>query len=223
MGLAHGTVFADANGNRLRDDGEPGLEGVAVSNQKEIVMTDAEGKWSLPHDEDTIFFVIKPTGWATPLDSQNLPEFYHIHKPGGSPEGFRYAGVDPTGPLPESIDFPLHRQDEPERFQTIFFGDPQPASQDEVDYIAHDVIAELVGTDAKFGVTLGDIMFDRLELLDSSNANVALIGIPWHNVIGNHDVNREATNDADSDETFTRYFGQLLLVRLRSGALHRPR
>ncbi|MGI9244471.1 MAG: calcineurin-like phosphoesterase C-terminal domain-containing protein [Verrucomicrobiales bacterium] len=205
--VARGTVFADTNGNRQRDEGEPGLPGIAVSNQREIVKTDADGRWSLPHDDDTIFFVIKPSGWATPLDSDNLPEFYYIHKPAGSQKGFRYAGVEPTGPLPESIDFPLHQQPEPERFKTIFFGDPQPASQDEVDFIAHDVIAELVGTDAKFGVTLGDIMFDRLELLDSSNANVALIGIPWHNVIGNHDVNREATNDADSDETFTRYFG----------------
>lgn len=204
---AQGVVFEDLNQNGLRDSGERGLPAVPVSNQREVRLTDAEGKWSLPYDEDTVFFVIKPSGWATPLDENNLPQFYYIHKPGGSPKHFEYQGVDPTGPLPESIAFPLHRQHEPERFRTIFFGDPQPRNQDEVDYVAHDVIAELIGTDAKFGVTLGDIMFDHLELFDSSNANVALIGIPWYNVIGNHDINREATVDVDSDETFTRYFG----------------
>ncbi|QXD25681.1 calcineurin-like phosphoesterase C-terminal domain-containing protein [Opitutia bacterium ISCC 51] len=153
------------------------------------------------------FLVIKPSGWATPLDDNDLPQFYYIHKPGGSPTHFKYHGVDPTGPLPSSIEFPFHRQSEPDHFRTIFFGDPQPRNQDQVDYVAHDVIAELIGTDAKFGVTLGDIMFDRLELFDSSNTNIALIGIPWYNVIGNHDINMEAKVDSDSDETFMRYFG----------------
>lgn len=204
---ARGIVFEDRNQNGLRDAGERGLPAVPVSNQREVVLTDSEGKWSLPYDEDTIFFVIKPSGWATPLDANNLPQFYYVHKPAGSPQHFEYRGVDPTGSLPKSIDFPLHPQTEPDRFRTIFFGDPQPRNQEEVDYISHDVIVELIGTDAKFGVTLGDIMFDQLELFDSSNANVALIGIPWYNVIGNHDLNKEATEDADSDETFTRYFG----------------
>lgn len=203
---ARGSVFDDKNGNGVRDEGEPGLAGIAVSNQKEVIRTDADGRWELPQDGDTVFFVIKPSGWATPLDHHKLPQFYYVHKPAGSPAS-RYPGVAPTGPLPASIDFALSRQEEPGRFQAILFGDPQPASQDEVDYIAHDVIAELVGTDAKFGVTLGDIMFDRLELFEPSNANIALIGIPWYNVIGNHDLNTDAATDADSDETFTRYFG----------------
>lgn len=204
--MAHGTVFEDLNGNGKRDAGEIGMMGVAVSNQKEIVRTDAEGRWSLPCSDDTVFFVIKPRGWAAPLNDHQLPQFYYVHKPEGSPKS-KYPGVAPTGPLPESIDFALLPQVEPERFQAILFGDPQPSSQDEVDYIAHDVIAELVGTEAKFGVTLGDIMFDKLELFEPSNANIALIGIPWYNVIGNHDLNFDSETDKDSDETFTRHFG----------------
>lgn len=34
-----------------------------------------------------------------------------------------------------------------------------------------------------------------------------MIGIPWYNVIGNHDVNQEATDDRLSDETFERLYG----------------
>ena len=204
---ASGIVYHDKNGNGVRDQGEPGLPGVAVSNQREVVQTDAEGRWSLPVTDDTILFVVKPSGWKTPVNEFQLPQFYYIHKPKGSPENFRYPGVDPTGPLPESIEFALSPVEEPAQFKAIFFGDPQPSTIEQVNYIADDVIAELIGTDAKFGVTLGDIMFDHLELFEPSNANVALVGIPWYNVIGNHDLNFEATDDADSDETFHRHFG----------------
>ncbi len=204
---ATGFVFEDKNNNGNRDADEPGISDVGVSNGREVASTDAEGRWTLPYDDDTIFFVIKPSGWTPPVNADQLPQFYYIHKPAGSPKEFRYAGVAPTGPLPGSIDFPLRKSEEPDTFKAIFFGDPQPSTIEQVDYVAHDVIGELIGTDAKFGVTLGDIMFDRLELFDPSNANIAKLGIPWYNVIGNHDVNREATSDGDSDETFHRYFG----------------
>ncbi|MCP5517091.1 MAG: calcineurin-like phosphoesterase C-terminal domain-containing protein [Verrucomicrobiales bacterium] len=203
---ARGVVYEDVNGNQLRDAGEPGLPGVLVSNQREVVKTDQAGRWQLPASEDCAFFVIKPTGWMTPVDAQQLPRFHYLHKPHGSPE-VRFGGVPPTGPLPASIDFPLYRHPEPGRFQAVFFGDPQPRDQKEVDYIAHDVVEELIGTPAKFGVTLGDIMFDDLSLFENYNALIALIGIPWYNVIGNHDINYDAVDDRHSDETFERVYG----------------
>ena len=206
-GTATGMVYHDLNRNSIHDENEPGLEGISVSNGREIVKTNARGQWQLPHDDDTIFFVIKPSGWMTPVNKHQLPQFFYIHKPAGSPKTFRYKGVDPTGPLPSSINFALHKTDEPTEFKAIFFGDPQPSNIEQVDYIKHDIIEELIGTDARFGVTLGDIMFDKLELFPQSNADIALIGIPWFNVIGNHDLNMDADKDSDSDETFHRLFG----------------
>ncbi|MDB4712561.1 hypothetical protein OAF35_07810, partial [Verrucomicrobiales bacterium] len=64
---ARGTVFHDKNQNSQRDKDEPGIKNIAVSNGKEITRTNAEGKWELPHTDDTIFFVIKPRDWRTPL------------------------------------------------------------------------------------------------------------------------------------------------------------
>ena len=46
------------------------------------------------------------------------------------------------------------------------FADPQPRNRAEVDYLIQDVLEEMVGTDASFGVTLGDIMFDDLSCLN---------------------------------------------------------
>lgn len=204
---ASGVVFHDKNKNQIRDEGEPGIPNVRVSNQFEIVVTDSNGSWKLPSSEDITFFVIQPSGYRSPVDPDlQLPRFYYTHKPAGSPE-LKYGGVAPTGPLPESIDFPLYAVEEPETFRAVFFGDTQARDVKELHYMADDVIRELVGVDASFGVTLGDIVFDDLSIMDLHNRIVALIGIPWYNVIGNHDINYDAPNDRLSDETYERHYG----------------
>lgn len=203
---AQGHVYHDANRNERFEASEKGLPGVRVSNGRDIVTTDASGQWRLEVTDDEVIFVIKPSGWMTPLSKDQLPRFYYLHKPHGSPVS-KFPGVPPSGPLPDQIDFPLHPQAEPDRFKVVFFGDPQPRNQTEIDYIAHDVVEELVGTEARFGVTLGDILFDDLSLFESYNATIGLIGVPWYNVIGNHDLNMDSPNDRFSDETFHRFYG----------------
>lgn len=203
---ATGIVFHDVNGDGIWNDGDKPLAGVRVSNGADIVKTDDNGRYQIPVDNDTVLFVIKPSGFRTPLNEQNLPRFFYVHKPNGSPD-LKYGGVEPTGPLPESVDFPLYPQDEPEEFKAILFGDTQPRNQQEVDWIAHDVVEKLIGTDASFGVTLGDIVFDDLNVMEPLNKTIALLGIPWYNVIGNHDINYDAKTRRFANETFERIYG----------------
>ena len=59
----HGVVFNDANGNGVMDPGERPVPGVVVSNQLDVVVTDAAGRYKLPADEKTIVFVSVPTDW----------------------------------------------------------------------------------------------------------------------------------------------------------------
>lgn len=205
--IARGVVFLDHNGNGQRDADEPGLPGVRVSNGREIVVTDAEGRYALPVEDDAIIFVQKPAGYRVPLDARNLPRFYYIHKPAGSPTDFKYPGIAPTGPLPASIDFPLVAQKEPEQFRVLLFGDPQPRNLQEVDYLARDIVQELTGVEAAFGVSLGDNAFDNLTILEPLNDVTARLGVPWHSVLGNHDMNFEAPDDSLSSETFKRLYG----------------
>ena len=207
---ASGVVFNDKNANGKLDTDEAGIEDIRVSNGAQIVRTNAEGRYELAVDNDSIIFVIKPRDWATPLNQDHLPQFYYIHKPEGSPADFRFPGVAPTGPLPKSIDFPLLRRVEPDKFKAIMFGDPQPRNVAEVEFMSHDVIEQIIAEDAHgaaFGVTLGDIVFDDLNVMEPHNQSVALIGIPWYNVIGNHDLNLDAKTDEESDETFERIYG----------------
>ncbi|MCS7310995.1 MAG: metallophosphoesterase, partial [Armatimonadetes bacterium] len=162
--MATGVVFHDRNRNGIRDAGEPGVPNVLVSNQREVVKTDAQGRYRLPVDDDTILFVIKPRGWRTAISEANVPRFYYVHKPNGSIP-VRYGGVAPTGALPASVDFPLYPQRESERFSVLVFGDTQPRDLTEVFYIGRDVVRELIGTQAAaFGVVLGDVLFVDLSL-----------------------------------------------------------
>ena len=45
----------------------------------------------------------------------NLPRFFYIHQPKGSPAdlNLHFRGIEPTGPLPASVDFALRKVEEP--------------------------------------------------------------------------------------------------------------
>ncbi|MGI6457825.1 MAG: calcineurin-like phosphoesterase C-terminal domain-containing protein [bacterium] len=202
-----GIVFEDLNGNQQLDEGEKGIPDILVSNQLDIVKTDASGRYeiSLP-DEEAVLFVIKPPHYALPVNEDNLPQFYYIHQPEGSPQ-FSYKGVEPTGDLPEEIHFALLPTKLTNSFDVLVFSDPQPRSKEEIDYVRDDVISELIDTDMAFGITLGDIMFDNLSHYDYYNDIIAQIGIPFYNVPGNHDMNYDAPDDRHSLETYKSIFG----------------
>ncbi len=203
---ARGVVFHDSNRDGRLGDDEVRLPGIRICNGRDIVVTDSTGKYEIGMDDDDILFVIKPHGYRTRLDKNNLPLFYYTHKPAGSPK-LRFPGVEPTGPLPNAIDFPLYAQVEPEKFRAILFGDPQSRNATELSYMNRTTIPELIGSKAAFGVTLGDILFDDLSFFDSQNQSVGLIGIPWYNVIGNHDINTDTRERRFSNETFERFYG----------------
>lgn len=208
---ATGTVYLDRNNNQLRDAGEPGVPGVLVSNGVEVVATNANGEYELPVSDETVLFVIKPRNYRTLTDHLNLWRGYYIHKPNGSPDAdFIFKGTQPTGPLPPAVDFPLYASPEPARFTFLALGDTQIYSMQQIDWLAQDTFAEIIDNNAwgaAFAVTLGDLVGDNLALHHPLNQLQAKPGIPWFNVVGNHDMNYMATSDRHSKETFTDHYG----------------
>ncbi len=206
---AKGTVFEDRNGNGVQDQGEPGVEGVLVSNGRDVTKTGADGGYRIGLDKRDVLFITKPAGYAVPVDDAMIPQFYYIHDPDGTPDALalRYEGVAPTGPLPDEIDFPLTRVDEPDTFAAVLFADTQPQTFKELEYIRDDVVGELVGVDAAFGITAGDILFDDMSMFPRYNRIIGQIGVPWYNVPGNHELNFLSPDDDYSLETFKRFFG----------------
>ena len=172
-GVARGTVREDV----ARPDGAAGppIAGVLVSNGRDVVRTDAAGRYALPVAPGMSVFVVKPSGYAVPVDPRTrLPLFATVYEPDGTPADLdlRYPGLGPTGPLPAAIDFTLRRVEEPSRFDVILMTDPQPESIAELEYVRDDVVAGLIGARAAFGITAGDLMFDDLSLYGRYNAIV---------------------------------------------------
>lgn len=204
-----GYVYDDANNNSIKDRKEKGIPDVAVSNGRDVVLTDKNGKYILPIVDDNIIFVIKPSDYKTRINEDFLPQFFYNHKPAGSPSNFKYKGVSPTGNLPSEVNFALNKNKENRDFQILVFGDPQPYTLKEIDYFRRGIISEVKNNkkSAVFGISLGDLVGDDLVLHQPYIKAVSEIGLPWYNVIGNHDMNFEATEDKLSDETFEANFG----------------
>lgn len=185
-----GMVFLDENNNLKKDSNEKGMLNVLVSNGREVVKTDADGNWSLAAEEDALIFVIQPSGYLVPPNQSMVPQHYIR-----------------TSDKQKSIDFPLWKGESNNEFEALFFGDTQARGLKEVNYVTHDVVEQCIGTEAKFGIALGDIVADDPELFDEIAASIGQIGIPWYYVFGNHDHNKEANANDGAEDTFAENFG----------------
>ncbi|MBD0824930.1 calcineurin-like phosphoesterase C-terminal domain-containing protein [Aestuariibaculum marinum] len=202
-----GYVFNDQNKNNKKDKTEKGISHVAVTNGEQVVLTDNNGKYELPLGDDNIISVVKPSGYNLAVDENNLPVFFYNHKPKGSPE-LKFKGVSPTGKLPKSVDFGLIKTEENTDFTALVFGDPQPYTLEEIEYFKKGIIEEVEGVkNIPFGISLGDLVGNDLDLFNPYIEAVKAVGVPWYNVLGNHDMNFDATTDKLSDETYEAHFG----------------
>jgi len=206
---ASGKVFVDTNRNSRLDAGESGLPGVLVSNGREVVVTGPDGSYELPAYDDMNLFVTKPAEFSPPVNADLVPQFNYVHKVAGSPD-LRFGGIKPTGPLPQAVNFPLIEDKVGDDFQCLVFGDTQPYTNAEISYVRKTVGNMLTNRDNSKTQCLlfeGDVMGDDLSLYPRFKKIIATGGVPQYYVAGNHDLDFDATSDADSFDTFRREFG----------------
>ena len=209
--VASGVVFSDKNANGVRDSGEPGIPGVSVSNGVDVVQTKRGGRYEIALPPESVLFITKPPNYDVPVDENNLPQFFYIHYPDGTPDvaEWDFNVIKPTGPLPEKINFPLLKSKTKPQFNAMAFADTQAGRDDEQDMIREDVVNELIDNPfgALFGITVGDVVNDNLGLYPRHNAMMGLLGIPMWNVPGNHDLNFRAPSNDYATQTFIKTFG----------------
>ena len=205
-----GVVFVDRNGNAQRDRGERGIPGIKVSDGTRIVITDSDGRYSLPATDGRTVFVIKPANYHFPERADGMPDFWrHLRAKAGPVLKYGGIPVQPSG----CRDFALVPQKSRDggALDVLVFADPQTKSLVDVGYYERDVIASVLGMPthirADIGISLGDITHDDLSLYPALNRATAKTGVPWMHVAGNHDLDFDAASDEDSLLTFRNSYG----------------
>ncbi|MGL4238784.1 calcineurin-like phosphoesterase C-terminal domain-containing protein [Tabrizicola sp.] len=208
--MARGAVFHDLSRDGVRQEDEPGIGGVIVSNGRDAVKTGPDGAYELPVFDNMTVMVVKPADYDTPVNADGVPQFSYVHKPAGTPQKFRYGGIAPTGPLPVEINFPLLRRPVGEEFSCVAMGDTQPYSNTEVGYVRDSVLDSILRQDyqgVECQLLLGDVMGDDLGLLPRFMDIMSVTGFPQYYIHGNHDYDFDALSDADSADSWRTLYG----------------
>ncbi len=103
-----GSVFIDDNRNGIRDPAEPGVEGVAVSDQHTVTRTDREGRYQFNSDGATgLVFVSQPNSYRVrgsfwkPVQGPARVDFALVPTPAAS--SFTFLHASDTHISPETL------------------------------------------------------------------------------------------------------------------------
>jgi hypothetical protein len=178
-------------------DHEKGLSGVAVTDGYTVVRTDKEGKYELNANPSAEFVYISvPAGYHIP-EQRYIANFYR--------------------PLHHSLDndFKLEKLSVDDRKHNfVVWADTQMISKKDVELLMSQSVPDLQELLRSYpkgtlwhGIGCGDLVWDHFELFGDYKEAVDLCGIPFYNVIGNHDMDLDARTDDKSDMTFKEHFG----------------
>jgi hypothetical protein len=177
-----------------------GLADVSVTDGLDVVRTDADGRFTLPSTTRQPFVYLSvPAGYQIPQhDTGTARAFRPLPTEGGQTEvQFDLAPMD---------------QDDTEH-AFLALADPQTQTAAEMELFHSETVpdvqatVEALGDTPVFGVGCGDLMFDDLSLFPEYERAVQRMGVPFFQVIGNHDLNFDAPTDYGSARTFRDHFG----------------
>ncbi|MER2996536.1 calcineurin-like phosphoesterase family protein [Pontibacter populi] len=179
--------------------GSKKLANVVVSDGYSVVKTNRKGKYELPVNELAKFvFVSVPAGYDFPNENGIARHYQYLDHSSKQDYNFELK--------------PLPTDDTKHSF--IIWADPQPRNKKDaqrmLDESVPDVQKTLAGMAAGtlvHGITVGDITWDNPELYKQYDQGVATMGVPFFQVLGNHDQDLNKGGDEVSDKTFEATYG----------------
>ena len=206
-----GFVFHDPNKDGIMDNSEKGVAGVLVSNGLDWIRTDEKGFYEIPVRSDMNLTIVQPAGWRVPTNELMVPQFFHVHKEGGTGYEMRFGGLPDNGPAPQSVNFPLIKEGAAgQQFSCAILGDPQTYTNEQLTWLRDGVFADILENSYRQGdcmIQLGDVVGDDLGLLQRNLELAAATGLPQWLVIGNHDIDFDARVNDDKADSWRRIYG----------------
>ncbi|MFN0178629.1 MAG: calcineurin-like phosphoesterase C-terminal domain-containing protein [Gemmatimonadales bacterium] len=178
-----------------------GLAGVGVTDGLSVVSTNRDGHFELVTDT------------ARRHVSVSVPAGYHLPTaPAGTVRSFHPLVADARGEMAAQWNLaPIDGGDRRHAF--LLLADIQTQDRDDMTRFQRESVPDLAATIGRlgsvpiFGVGDGDIMWDRLAMYDDYEAAVKQLGVPFVQVVGNHDLDLDRRTDEDSTTTFEGRFG----------------
>jgi hypothetical protein len=178
-----------------------GLAGVRVSDGFGVARTGPDGRYELLSQAHRPFVQLSvPAGHAIPTHATGTGACYRPLRPDAAGEA--------------TADFDLERLAvDDTRHVALIMPDVQTQNEFEMGRYHGETVPDVqatvraLGEREVFGVSAGDIMFDDLDLFPRYEEAVAQMGVPFFQVVGNHDLDFDGETDEATTATFSRHFG----------------
>jgi len=187
--------------------GDKGLANVVISDGFSVVKTSADGRYEIKlASESKHIFVSIPSGYEFPHEN-NLAKHYNFAK-----EAPFLSLIDSISEV--NINFhltPLKVNDRKHSF--IIWADPQIANESDVVKLATSVadvqsyVQSLPANTLIHGITVGDLVSDNLPLFKNYNDAIAQCGMPFFQVLGNHDIDIDNGLGENARISFKKNYG----------------
>lgn len=180
--------------------GGKGIAGVAVTDGINVVRTNKSGNYELISNKTSRFVYLSlPSGYEFPHEN-SITKFFKT--------------IDHSKGI-FSANFELRKLDIPdEKHAFIVWADTQIQNKKDAEWLLSDPVPDLKGVLDSYkgqmplhGIGCGDLVWDRFNLFDDYKKAIGVSGIPFFNLIGNHDMDLDARTDEGSSSTFKDHFG----------------
>jgi hypothetical protein len=200
---ARSTNFKDLSALQLEGkvvSAGKGVAGVAVTDGNNVTVTDSKGNYRLNSNATADFvYISTPKGYAFTTD-KGISRFYkRIENLNG-----RFKA-----------DFELQKSEmDDTRHGFIVWADTQVQNKEDVELLNSQSVPDAQKLLASYdknipfhGIGCGDLVWDQFDLFEDYKQAVGKLGIPFFQVIGNHDMDVESRTDELSTKTFKSHFG----------------
>lgn len=185
----------------VRGEGGRGVSGVAVSDGLRVTSTGGDGTFELvTTTRERFVHVSLPSGYRIPVSAAGTALHYRPIRPDarGEMEAVFELEPDRRGDGEHAFLLLADPQTQNARDMALFHGETVPDARATV---------QRLGDVSVFGIGCGDLLWDDLSMFPDYERAVRTIGVPFFQVLGNHDLDLNATTTEASSTVFRSHFG----------------